>query len=632
MERQAKDGTIYKQVGQDEWAPITRTAKDGTVYKKVGADEWAPNDVSVDAPVEKERPWYSVSPSGLLQGSLDALPAAGAMAGGVIGAVGSLGTASVPGALMGAGMGTSAKNFLESALLGKQKTREDIYIEPLKQAALEGVGIGAGKVIGRGAEVVSKYSKQPIESVLAKLAQGNSAKAPLIEAASQRLGVTPTRGMLSGEQFIKNIESGMSQTTSKAGQEIATQQQNLYKGLQSSGAKALEPGITSLTDAQLGGQSKGLINSTLAKRLEPAIETYNKIENEVSKIDIAPISVQRISKNILGLPHAKLLGTPEASFAKMVSTNLENVKTLDELRNLRQYVGKAFDDRNLSGSMRSTAGEVYGRLSQLEQNSITRSAIAASSNPQYGKSIALEMVNEIKDANKIYAVVSNDLKELARNSGMGPVRNHSDFLRKLADIPDERVIDSFFQPDNVKHLQHFQKQFPEAFDVMRKSKMADIYNKSLTKGEISIAKLVNNAKRLTPETRKLIFGEGSDRALQDIEIVHNAIYSPVGPSGTPKGLEYTGFNPFSPTNWYYELTSGAKKTLLDNPEYFSRFKNVEIDRMTENLAKTDLEKMVAEIKNKTAFSLVPRAMVEAASPADNSTAAKRRLNIIQGNK
>lgn len=42
MERQAKDGTFYKQVGEDAWEPITRRAKDGTVYNKVGADEWRP--------------------------------------------------------------------------------------------------------------------------------------------------------------------------------------------------------------------------------------------------------------------------------------------------------------------------------------------------------------------------------------------------------------------------------------------------------------------------------------------------------------------------------------------------------------------------------------------------------------
>ncbi len=42
MERQAKDGTVYKQVGPDDWEPVTRQAKDGTVYKKMGADAWTP--------------------------------------------------------------------------------------------------------------------------------------------------------------------------------------------------------------------------------------------------------------------------------------------------------------------------------------------------------------------------------------------------------------------------------------------------------------------------------------------------------------------------------------------------------------------------------------------------------------
>lgn len=42
MERQAKDGTFYKQVGEDQWTPVTRTAKNGITYKKVGTDSWTP--------------------------------------------------------------------------------------------------------------------------------------------------------------------------------------------------------------------------------------------------------------------------------------------------------------------------------------------------------------------------------------------------------------------------------------------------------------------------------------------------------------------------------------------------------------------------------------------------------------
>jgi hypothetical protein len=50
MERQAKDGTFYRQVGQDDWEPVTRQAKDGTVYKKIGADDWEP----IEMPGPKE--------------------------------------------------------------------------------------------------------------------------------------------------------------------------------------------------------------------------------------------------------------------------------------------------------------------------------------------------------------------------------------------------------------------------------------------------------------------------------------------------------------------------------------------------------------------------------------------------
>lgn len=40
MERQTKDGSVYKQIGPDEWEMVTRKTKDGATYRKVGADDW----------------------------------------------------------------------------------------------------------------------------------------------------------------------------------------------------------------------------------------------------------------------------------------------------------------------------------------------------------------------------------------------------------------------------------------------------------------------------------------------------------------------------------------------------------------------------------------------------------------
>jgi len=50
MERQAKDGTFYKQVGKDTWEPVTRESKDGTVFKKVGVDQWSPLETETKEP------------------------------------------------------------------------------------------------------------------------------------------------------------------------------------------------------------------------------------------------------------------------------------------------------------------------------------------------------------------------------------------------------------------------------------------------------------------------------------------------------------------------------------------------------------------------------------------------------
>ncbi len=82
MEKQAKDETFYKQVGPDEWKPVTRQAKDGTIYKKVGTDDWAPMQPKAQQQPEQSfyeqnfdtsRPWYDFKPENLGQGFIQGL-------------------------------------------------------------------------------------------------------------------------------------------------------------------------------------------------------------------------------------------------------------------------------------------------------------------------------------------------------------------------------------------------------------------------------------------------------------------------------------------------------------------------------------------------------------------------------
>lgn len=565
---------------------------------------------------------------GLLRGTLQALPAAGALVGGVVGSgIGPAGT--FGGGVLGAGAGRSIQNIGES-LLGDEKTRQEVYMGPVKEMAVESAGGAIAKGAGRLSELVSKYSKEPIENLLARFSAPEKAGAGALKAAAARLGTAPTRGMLTDERFVQKIESGLSQTPSVAGQIKSDEYKKITEALQKGAKESLAEGISPKTALQFGSEAKALTEAQISKRLEPAIDIYKKIENEVLNVDVAPVSINRISKNITNLPFAKISGSPESAYAANIADNLTKVKTLDELRNLRSYAGKAFNAKDMSPSMKQTAAEVYGRLSRLEQNSITRAALEAAQNPNFGNSVAKEMIGEIKEANKIYSGVSKDLSELASNSGMGKVNNYQDFIRKMADMPDERFVDSVFRLDNVKHLKAFQSQFPESFEVMRKAKMADIYNSSLTKGEISIPKLINNAKRIGPEARELLFGKDSDNKLRDIETVYNSFYPKVGPSGTPEGREFVAFNPFSPTAWYRELVANSKKYILDNPEKFEKYRSIEFDRISKKLPKNELDALAEEVSSKLKFSTAPRGVGKAIDGDQNETAAKRRLQDLRG--
>jgi len=541
------------------------------------------------------------------RGALKALPAAGALAGGAIGSL-SLNPAGIlGGGMLGAAGGKALQNIGES-MLGDEKTREDIYAGPIKEAAFEAAGAGVGGLVGKGAGMVGKYVKEPAERILGRMGAPAKETAPLITEAGERLGVTPTRGMLTDDKFVQKMESGLAQTPTNSGQQVATQLENVQEGLKSAGEGALSSGKTAESQIQMAGRAKESAKAKILKDVEPAQEIYKKLEGDARAIVVSPQSSERIARNIEGLPFAKIKGSQEAGFARQISDNLRSVKSLEELRNLRSYVGKQFSDQNLSPTMREVSGEMYGRLSKLEQNSITRSALDAAANPKHGRSVAKEMIGEIKKANKIYSQVSKDLQEIGRASGMGNVKSYGDFIRKMESMPDEKFVSKLFNPSNVKNLKALEKQFPESFEVMRKAKVADIYNKSVTKGEVSISKLVSNARKMSPEAKELIFGKEADQALKDIETVYNATYQKVGPSGTPEGREFVAFTPFSPTRWWTELSASARKYILDNPDKFKGYYSKVINReLNKNMPRTDIEKMASEVKSRLKYSTAPRA-------------------------
>lgn len=590
---------MAKQVFKVGEAPWEQGQSSQPQSFEVGKAPWETGEAR-PVPVRQEQ----FPGEGYVRGGLKALPAAGAIVGGV------LGTGLGPGGIAGGGMlgaagGRALENIGES-LLGDQKTRQDIYVEPAKDAAFEGLLTGAGGLIGRGAKVAGRYIKAPIENMLARLSQPAKEGAKEIIESAERLGTKPTKGMLTDQPFVQKLESSLAQTPSKAGQEVADKFTSVKDAMKGGAEKVFEPSRTALTNNQLSQSAREIMQSGITKKLEPAVSVYNTLEDTIgarpSVIGVAEKSLSRVASNISKLPYVKILGSAEEGFANQINKNLANIKNLQDLRNLRSYVGKVAGDNAVPSTMRNTAGEIYDKLSRLEQSSINRAVFDL--NPTKSKAIGTEIIKKIRGANKVYASVSNELKDLAKQSGMGKIRNYADFERKLTEMSDEKLLSTFLKPNNAKLLGMVQKQFPEAFDTMKKAKLMEIYNKSLVKGEISIPKLLNNAKNIKdPGVQEMLFGKDGAKTLKDIETVYNSMPARVGPSGTPEGIEYMGFNPFSPSSWYRELASQAKAKVLENPQLFTRFKPI-----------TGADRVLKEAKPITKPQVVSRKLKESTVP------------------
>lgn len=500
----------------------------------------------------------------LAYGTVEALPLAGGLAGGVFGsALGPIGT--VGGGALGTGAGKAAENFLKQLIYDEDISMAKGFTDPIKEAGYDVAGLGAGKVIGGAGGLL----KKPVAGFLSRFEQPLKEGAEEVMAAGKRLGATPTRGMLTENQVIGGLESALAQKPSDIGKRYAGQFRDVGEAMRGGAEDILKAGKESTkTGLQTAEDVRGSLIKSIEGKAEKATPFFDSLKKDAAFIDINEKGRSAISKNIRKLDYAKIQGSPEAAFANNIANNLEGTKNLAELRNLRSYVGKMLSDPMVPGTMKSTAGSIYGKLAELEKRSITRAAIESASSTRAGKNVAKNMLTELRTANKAYSEFSNELKDLAQKSGLGKINNYAEFVTKLQGLSGEQLSKKLFQPGNVKQLETFKKQFPEAFEDLKKAHLQDLYNKSLTKGEISIPKLINQADRMSPEARSLIFGKESAQKIKDIKTMYNNLPPKIGPSGTPQGEAYLRFNALSlvdPRTWFSELGDLATDYMLKNP-------------------------------------------------------------------
>lgn len=555
------------------------------------------NKISQETEILDDKPNLNITGRGLLKGAIESLPIAGSMFGGAAGFASPVPGGALLGSGLGAAGGEALKQIGEKYLLGEDAKElperiKDIGMEGLYGAA----GEAGGQIIGKGIQAAgkglikarpTKINAEAIEQAMDELSKSR------IASDGDAKMIKPTRGMLSPDRIEQGVESSLEQSPTIAGALTRKKTQPVYNLAKDTGADLFKE-TPNLQPSDVGYEFKQGLRSEIESRVKPIKKVYDKIQESTQFIDVNPKSLDRVSNNIINSEPFK--SSPGYSMANLTASDLKNVKNVDQLKTLRSNIGKRLSNPSLDGAEKATLNLMYGKISNLEQNTIMREAIKQSRTGPEGQKIGSELVNELKDANKNYKSVMEDLKLLGRESGVeSRVNSIDNFLDKVDKIPDEKIVDTFFKPSNRQSLLNLEKLNPEGFESLKQSKLNTIRLNSEFKGQIDPAKLVRNLKDMEHDTRVVLFGEQGANNINHMKTIIDSLPNKMGPSGTPQGLEFKHL--FSPSGWINEFSRMAQYKNLNKGQGFlnktvgpSLIKNAPlVESVSKGLIQTGLE-------------------------------------------
>lgn len=510
-------------------------------------------------------------PKTTIEGILDSLPVAGALTGGVVGSgLGPVGT--VGGAGLGAAGGKAAANAIKSALgiSSAPETRSELYGGVVKEGLIGASGEAGGQIIAKAPQLIRQgirsarqlparmsgealvpdvlppqsFSERPLEQTM-------KPNAGEIRAATQRLGAEPTRGMISSNQNIQNIENVLSQTPTVAGEKVRQSYDPIRKGLSKAGEEIVN--VPGSTQFEAGEQFRAGLTQKVKARAENLGSKFEVIRESSRHIKPSKESLTRTARRLVRQDLAEFADLPQGQAIRKYANMIEDAKSLDSLKQLRSSVdgeiGAAIDAGN--GQLAMALGKVKGAIQRLERREILKAAIEAMPTKHQGEKAAKAIISDIKEVNKGWRALMSELETIAHAGSIKKIASPKHLIRILDDMPSEKIADRFFNTKNFNGLRDIKTHLPEEFELLRQHKLTQIAQKSLTKGEVDPVKLVRNLKAIGKESREILFGKRGEQMLQDMETVLNSMPSKVGASDTPRGFSWFQ-SVLNPTSWSRE--------------------------------------------------------------------------------
>ena len=422
-----------------------------------------------------------------------ALPTVGGLIGGIAGGLGGGLPGAVGGAALGAAGGQSWRDLIETNILGKkQKTSDETIKDIVETATVEGAGqlIGAGVAKGAGivARSASNYISAPIKNYMSNA----------IKMAKESI-----EGPLTKLLFNKS---------------------------------------THLNTEQAGDAIKSLLKENIKTKYGTFVQAYSDLDAVTKSIPIDDVARKGFIRELKGWA-TESLGGDNLKLVNKFAGELDSVingKQLDDvigqindakdmafrsgagkqgaiLQELADRASDFLEGRSTDLAMRISSGNANQAELQFLNTIVRQRGIQEPDPTKYIKNIAKDYLNSKEKLKSDYSGFKDFLRDVAEQTKVkinkkGPMT----FINAVDNVPSEKLVEKMFDPKNAAALRKMQAETPEVFDMVTKSKLSQMIQKSSLSGDLDLKALRTEILKLPPSTRSMLFSADEFKMLNQV--------------------------------------------------------------------------------------------------------------------
>lgn len=350
-----------------------------------------------------------------------------------------------------------------------------------------------------------------------------------IQDAADILGITPTPGMLSENKSFQNLESVLAKSDMLAGQDVKQATLNVQKGLKDATEDVLSRGA-GVSAVDEGEAIKQSIYEHYNSRLTEYKSFQDDFETQFSQVAVNERMVKLAKTRFL---NQAANAFDDTNIQKAVNA-FDKIDSISKAKQAKRYFWNESQKAGRAGD--KLAKDVFMDAYDTSQRMIENAAVSAVQGVRNKK----KLVEGIRQANKVYSGLANDMKDVAKFLGKN-ISRPSDMVDFIENGMDAKgITEKLSKLKNNNLLDTLEQKLPDVYESVMSYKAAKIMKAAEdNNGVLSPKKFLAQIKKLDEDEVKRLFGDKVSK-IDAIKKVSDALPSDINPSGTAQATETLG--------------------------------------------------------------------------------------------